>query len=204
MSGGEVEPLALERVRAADADRADDVRPVARADLVARASFGALVRHDLERHVDVGMGRVEVGDDLVLDRLLLGRVAAAEAAVPAELDLAGRGAVAGVVTAARRAPPDAAPAATRRRASLADDPPQAPDERGDASAIEQSGTVATRMQLLLGLGRWLGSEPSLSRDRSSGSAPLGADPRRGQLLAAGPSRGTRPARRPRAGPCGRR
>ena len=87
----EVQPLAVERVGAADADRPDDVRPVARGDLGREGVVGAGVRDRLEGQVDVRVAGVELLDDLLLDVDLLRRVATAEAAVPADLGLAGSG-----------------------------------------------------------------------------------------------------------------
>ena len=86
---GEVQPLAVERVRAADAHRAHDVGAVARRDLDAEGVVGARVRHRLERQVDVRMTRIELLRHGLFHGHLFGRVAATEAAVPADLHLAG-------------------------------------------------------------------------------------------------------------------
>ena len=68
----EVEPLAVERLGAADAGRADDVRPIARRDLGRQRVAGALVRDGFEREMDVRVGGIEFLDHLLLDLDLLG------------------------------------------------------------------------------------------------------------------------------------
>ena len=78
----------MERLGATDADRTDDVRPGARPDLDRQGIAGQLVGIALEPEVDAGMRGVEVLGDLLLDLDLLRRIAGAEAAVPADLDVA--------------------------------------------------------------------------------------------------------------------
>ena len=82
----EVEPLAVERLGAADAGRSDDVRPIAGCDLGRQRVARALVRDGFEREMDVRVGGIEFLDHLLLDLDLLGSVTATEAAVPAQLD----------------------------------------------------------------------------------------------------------------------
>ena len=171
----------MERVRSADADRTDDVGPGARADLRRQGVVRAGVRNGLEGHVDLVVGRVERLDDLLLDGYLLRCVAAAQAAVPADVDLAGRGRAAGDVMVGAGALPDrAAPLAAG--GLLADDP-HAPTIRAMVATRAKARNGLERMSLLAVVpGRgWLGT----SRCRvigASSRAASGADP---QLSPAG-------------------
>ena len=113
------------------------------------------------------MGGVPVGDDLVLDRLLLGRLAAAEAAVPAELDRrAGCGARRRL--AGGRGRPLAPPASPVDGTGVpVDDPPQALTTSAAIARIVPERVSRGAMQLLL-LGPWLGQPdvaPAVGRRR---------------------------------------
>ena len=76
--------MAGERIRATEADRTDDVRRVAAGDLRRERVVGLRIQDELALDLDVGVRRVEVLDDLLLDLDLLGIVAGAQAAIPAD------------------------------------------------------------------------------------------------------------------------
>ena len=77
----------MERFGAADADRADDVRPRARGELRGERVASGGVDEAFELQVDAFVGRVELVGDLLLDLDLFGRIARAQAAVPADDDV---------------------------------------------------------------------------------------------------------------------
>ena len=159
----EVQPLAVERVRAADADRPDDVGPVARGDLGREGVVGAGVRDGLEHEVDVRVARVEVLDDLLLDLDLLRGVAAAEAAEPADLGLAGlcrRGGLGAPAALSGAAEPAVLGAA------VVVVPPQAPTTRA-------STPIAAKARIARICSSWsgTGTPPAGGRQRVGGRAP---------------------------------
>ena len=84
----QVEPLAVERLRATDPDRADDVGAVAGRQLRGERVAGALVDEPFELEMDALVRGVEVLGHLELHFDLLGGVTRPETAVPADHDIA--------------------------------------------------------------------------------------------------------------------
>ena len=145
----QVEPLAVERVRAADAHRTHDVRPRARGELDGQRVRCAGIGHRHERQVDARVGCVERIGHLLLDLDLLDGVAAAEAAVPDDLDVtrlaggrsgdrggAGRGGC--VRRRAGRGPRRCPRRAARRRARPTGGGDQRHERQQDAKASQRS------------------------------------------------------------------